>query len=153
MFETLLWPFILCLVANSSILDHIFLWLYRLMPGGRKFVNLKASCSSTSIRSLQNVVRGYRFVKSLSASFFFFSFFLCFLFAFVNVSKLAFFFSEKGPDALALFESARKITELKLIKSHRNVYSRFGLSLLVYLFTLGTELPHQTVDYTQFLRY
>lgn len=60
MFETLLWPFILCLVANSSILDHIFLWLYRLMPGGRKFVNLKASCSSTSIRSLQNVVRGYR---------------------------------------------------------------------------------------------
>ena len=153
MFETLLWPFILCLVANSSILDHIFLWLYRLMPGGRKFVNLKASCSSTSIRSLQNVVRGYRFVKSLSASFFFFFVFPVLFVCLCECFKTSFFFFEKGPDALALFESARKITELKLIKSHRNVYSRFGLSLLVYLFTLGTELPHQTVDYTQFLRY
>lgn len=59
MFGTLLWPFILYLVASSSILDHIFLWLCRLMPGGRKFVTVKASCPS-SIRSLQNAVRGYR---------------------------------------------------------------------------------------------
>lgn len=62
MFGTLLWPFILYLVASSSIVDYIFFWLYRLMPGGRKFATLKAS-SPSSIRSLQNAVRGYRFVK------------------------------------------------------------------------------------------
>ena len=63
MFDTLLWPFILCLVASSSIVDNIFFWLYRLMPGGRKLANLKANCQSSSIRNLQNAVRGYRFVK------------------------------------------------------------------------------------------
>lgn len=59
MFGTLLWPFIIYLVANSSIVDHIFLWLYRLMPGGRKFASLKAS-SPSSFRSLQTAVRGCR---------------------------------------------------------------------------------------------
>lgn len=59
MFGTLLWPFIIYLVASSSIVDHIFLWLYRLMPGGRKFASLKAS-SPSSFRSLQTAVRGCR---------------------------------------------------------------------------------------------
>lgn len=68
MFDTLLWPSILCLVASSSILDNIFFWLYRLMPGGRKLANLKANCQSSSIRSLQNAVRGYRNGSSSSNS-------------------------------------------------------------------------------------
>lgn len=59
MFGTLLWPFIIYLVASSSIVDHILLWLYRLMPGGRKFASLKAS-SPSSFRSLQTAVRGCR---------------------------------------------------------------------------------------------
>ncbi|XP_073259352.1 transmembrane protein 39A-like isoform X2 [Porites lutea] len=59
MFGTLLWPFIIYLVASSSIVDHIFLWLYHLMPGGRKFASLKAS-SPSSFRSLQTAVRGCR---------------------------------------------------------------------------------------------
>lgn len=59
MFGTLLWPFIVYLVASSSIVDHIFLWLYHLMPGGRKFASLKAS-SPSSFRSLQTAVRGCR---------------------------------------------------------------------------------------------